>query len=273
MRNNLILNIPHASVVLKNEDVPRPQYEPHCWAYWSGGGQGIVRRDRLNAYREELPFMTDWYTDELFINGIGTALTAPVSRLICDMERFRDRDKEPMEKNGMGICYTKRHDGTELVDYSFLHRNKIIEKYYDPYHRRLTELADEALQEFPYVMILDCHSFSPVPLPYEPDQSPDRPDICIGTDAFHTPADLVETASGFFRSKGYSVKIDSPYAGTIVPMKHYGKNRRVRSVMIELNRGLYLKDGTCEKNDYFPVLKEHLREFQELLEIQYAAST
>ncbi len=122
-------------------------------------------------------------------------------------------------------------------------------------------------------MILDRNSFTPVPMPYAPDQNPDRTDICIGTDAFHTPADLVETASGFFRSKGYSVKTDSPYAGTIVPMKFYGKDRRVRSLMIELNRGLYLKDGTCEKNHYFPVLKEHLREFQELLTIQYAAST
>ena len=61
------------------------------------------------------------------------------------------------------------------------------------------------------------------------------------------------------------MKIDSPYAGTIVPMKFYGKDRRVRSVMIEMNRALYMKEGTCEKNDFFPVLKEHLKEFQELL--------
>jgi len=35
--------------------------------------------------------------------------------------------------------------------------------------------------------------------------------------------------------------------------------------MIELNRGLYLKDGTNVKNDFFPTLKNQLREFQEML--------
>lgn len=33
--------------------------------------------------------------------------------------------------------------------------------------------------------------------------------------------------------------------------------------MVEVNRGLYLKEGTNEKNEYFPTLQKHLKEFQE----------
>ncbi len=261
MRNNLILNIPHASVW-----IPAVPGIPDIHIMFT-------RAAFLQMLKKELLPMTDWYTDELFINGIGIPVVAPVSRIICDTERFRNDEDEPMAEIGMGVCYTRTHDMLRTIEWQKGHREWVLTRFYDVHHAALELAVGRALSETGGALILDCHSFSPVPLPYEPDRSPDRPDICIGTDAFHTPADLTETASDFFRSKGYSVKTDSPYAGTIVPMKHYGKDRRVRSVMIELNRGLYLKEGTCEKNDYFPVLKEHLREFQELLEIQYAAST
>ena len=265
MNNNLILNIPHASTILNWTDIPSPVNESGSTIYWNHGGHCRTILYRLQNYKKELQFMTDWYTDELFNNGIGTAHIAPVSRLICDMERFRDPEQEAMEKIGMGICYTNRHDGTHLSDYKTSHRDKIIEKYYDPYHQRLTDFVDEALQEHKCALILDCHSFHPTPLPYEPDQSPDRPDICMGTDSFHTPQELVEISQRFFMDKGYSVKINSPYAGTIVPLKHLCKNKRVLSIMIELNRGLYLKEGTNERNNYFRTLKQHLKEYQSLV--------
>jgi hypothetical protein len=37
--------------------------------------------------------------------------------------------------------------------------------------------------------------------------------------------------------------IDEPYAGSIVPIKHYQQNRHVKSMMLEINRRLYL--DTC----------------------------
>jgi len=42
-----------------------------------------------------------------------------------------------------------------------------------------------------------------------------------------------------FKALGYDVAIDSPFSGTIVPLKHYHKDQRVTSVMIEVNRSLY----------------------------------
>ncbi len=238
MTNPLILNIPHSSIFLPCNSV---------------------------KYEEELLFMTDWYTEELFSSGVGRPLVFPLSRLVCDIERFRDLSQEPMEEIGMGICYSKTHDLKILSNPDEKHRQYILEHYYDVYHSMLECYVEEALDDFDRALILDCHSFSPVPLPYEPDQNPNRPDICIGTDSFHTPQALIEQTVSFFKDKGFTVKINSPYLGTIVPTSFYKDDERVNSIMIELNRSLYLKDGTTEKNSYFKTLKAFLREYQEMM--------
>lgn len=42
-----------------------------------------------------------------------------------------------------------------------------------------------------------------------------------------------------FKSLGYTVKINDPFAGSLVPMTHYGSNPNVLSLMIEVNRDIY----------------------------------
>ena len=79
--------------------------------------------------------------------------------------------------------------------------------------------------------------FPAQPLPYEKDTS--RPDICIGTDTYHTSAELKDCLSKAFEASDYRVAIDSPFSGSIVPLKHFHLDRRVSSVMIEVNRSLY----------------------------------
>ena len=251
MSCNLILHIPHTSTWIT---------AVHC-------NDGVFLSNSYGAFmmglHAELLPMTDWYTDELFINGLGIPVVAPVSRIICDTERFRDDEKEPMAKIGMGACYTKTHDLKFSYPWKDWHREWVLKNIYDVHHRFLELSVERALGEHGKALILDCHSFSPIPLPYEPDQNPDRPDICIGTDLFHTPSALSSLAMRFFEDKGYSVRVNSPYCGTIVPLKHLGKDSRVMSLMVEVNRGLYLQPGTNEKNDYFCTLKTHLKEFQE----------
>jgi N-formylglutamate deformylase len=61
------------------------------------------------------------------------------------------------------------------------------------------------------------------------------------------------------------VAVNTPFAGTIVPMSHYGKDRRVSSIMIEINRGLYLNDFSEEKTSGFAQLCMELDEAIELL--------
>ncbi len=94
---------------------------------------------------------------------------------------------------------------------------------------------------------LDCHSFPTEPLSTETATSEVRPDICIGTDAFHTPAVLVESLEHAFRAEGLTVHRDSPFPGTITPLAYLGKDSRVMSVMIEVRRDLYCAEATGER--------------------------
>jgi N-formylglutamate deformylase len=113
----------------------------------------------------------------------------------------------------------------------------LLDRYYHPHHARLTEAVQ------PGCLIIDCHSFPGEVLPYESDQSPGRPDFCIGTDDFHTPPELAAVAVGFLESRGYTVAVNRPFAGSMVPAKYYRQDASVRSIMVEVNRRLYLDDA------------------------------
>jgi len=191
--------------------------------------------------------MTDWHTDRLFgwaVNRGASALINRRSRLVIDPERFADQSLEPMEARGQGMVYTRTSDGEPLRTSDPDHRERIIATLYEPYHRALSALVAEQLDRFDRCSILDCHSFGTRPLPSEVDQSPDRPDICIGTDPVHTPEPLAEAMEHAFSNEGFRVRRDSPFDGAIVPLDRYRTDMRVRSVMVEVRRGLYCDEST-----------------------------
>lgn len=193
----------------------------------------------------ELNRLTDHYTDELFSidHDAISVLQFPVSRYVADPERFSVDNLEPLSKRGQGVVYTKTVDGDLLRDsVDLMHREHLLNQYYWPHHNRLDALTERALVKHDRVLIIDAHSFPANPLKIDFDQALKRPDICIGTVAGHTPDDLVHLLLDQFTGAGLSVSINQPYAGTIVPIRYFDKDFRVSSVMIELNRGLYLQD-------------------------------
>jgi N-formylglutamate amidohydrolase len=114
-------------------------------------------------------------------------------------------------------------------------------------------------------MIVDCHSFPSKPFIRDLDQSTNRPDFNIGTDPFHTPKELIELSKEFFQNKGYSLGIDWPYSGSLVPMSHYHKTKEVQSIMLEVNRALYLDEPSNEKSRGYAGIKETVREYLALI--------
>jgi N-formylglutamate deformylase len=201
--------------------------------------------------------MTDWYTDELSdIGAEASRLIFPVSRLVCDPERFADDAREPMAAKGMGAVYTKTSDGRPLrASLQPDERQRILDVYYYPHQREIERLVRSALADCGRCLIIDAHSFPSSPLPCDMDQSQDRPDICIGTDAFHTPAWLWQAALGAFSDLGYRVELDRPYAGTIVPGAFHRRDARVHSIMVEVNRSLYMNEGTGERSAGFDTVR------------------
>lgn len=200
--------------------------------------------------QQELLTMTDHFTDQLFrvSENLAKAVTFPVSRLVVDPERFvNDRD-EPMAAKGMGVIYTLTSSRQPLRKaLSMQERDELLSTYYFPHHLRLAQQVDAALAMHDRCLIVDAHSFPAKPLPHEPDQDPDRCDICLGTDPFHTPTWLADLTIHEFRNCGYRVEVNRPFGGSLVPDKHYRQDKRVLSIMVEVNRSLYMDEVSGER--------------------------
>ena len=209
----------------------------------------------------ELTRMTDAYTDELFNLPGAVVVRFPVSRLIVDVERFENDADEPMSKVGMGKIPMKTSHGERLRrELGADEVNNLITEYYRPHHQALHAAVEKELAKRGKALIVDCHSFPSHPLPCDREQSLTRLDICMGTDSFHTPEALTIFAVGEIVKTGFCLELNFPYSGTIVPMKFYGKDQHVSSIMIEVNRGLYMDEMTGEKNNGFGRTLEQIKE-------------
>jgi len=59
----------------------------------------------------------------------------------------------------------------------------------------------------------------------------------------------------------HTLGIDWPYKGSIVPLEHYNKNKNVQTIMLEINRDLYLKELTNDKSERYLEIKKITAEF------------
>jgi N-formylglutamate amidohydrolase len=209
--------------------------------------------------------MTDHATDLLFrLNDhLAQHVVFPVSRLIVDPERFPDDATEPMAAQGMGAVYVRTSTGAALrhllVDTD---RTPLLARFYAPHHQLLEKAVAQTLRHHESCLILDAHSFASLPLPHEPDQSPQRPDFCLGTDPFHTPAGLERLACELFQATGHTVEVNRPFAGALVPARYYRREPQVLSLMIEVNRKLYLNEAT---GDLLPDFEHFAQRLQQTL--------
>lgn len=193
----------------------------------------------------------DYKTDKLYrdLTDKHDSVINPYSRLFMDPERFFDDEKESMStKYGLGWFYENA-----ILEKKTLRQtiNKDeISNYYHEHHDKLTSLVEEKLEMFGECIILDCHSFSNERYWFH-DKNLELPDICIGYDEFHKSEEVVNILVDGFSD--FEVMVNTPYAGSIVPNKYYLKDKRVKSVMIEFNKKLYLEDDNVSvKNRFIP---------------------
>ncbi|MFB6836314.1 N-formylglutamate amidohydrolase [Streptomyces sp. NPDC056361] len=222
----VLLHVPHSSPV-----VPPDVRE------------GIVLGDGELA--AELSHITDAHTAEIAAVAAGAAGTAPwrfvnrLSRLVVDPERFPD-EREEMLAVGMGAVYTRTTHRAALRPAGF-DPAPLIDRYFTPYAEGMTEAVAGRLAATGRAVIVDVHSYPTEPLPYELHGDGPRPPVCLGTDAFHTPPALLAAAREAFGGFG-GVATDTPFAGTYVPLRYYGRDPRVSALMVEIRRDLYMTE-------------------------------
>jgi N-formylglutamate amidohydrolase len=235
MNKKLILHIPHSSTLI-------PFFEGY-----------VV--DSM-ALEKEMLKLTDWYTHDLFHSDADEMIIAGFSRIFCDPERFTDDSQEVMAQYGMGVLYEKSDAGEMIRNVTPELKEKVLTAYYWKHHNKFNTAVNNQLNTYGKVTIIDCHSYPSTPLKRDLDKTPKRPDFNIGTDSFHTTKELIDISVSFFEKAGYTLGIDWPYKGSIVPLEHYQKNKNVSTIMLEINRALYLNEPTNKKSETYSQIKQ-----------------
>lgn len=190
----------------------------------------------------EMLVLNDWFTNEIFSYEGTSSIVSPVSRVFVDMERFVDDTQEEMSQFGMGVIYTKGAFGTQIRrPLTEQEREKILQEYYYPHHKALESAIQDSIDKHDLCLLIDAHSFPDKPFLYENTCSQERPGICIGLTNSNTPSEIVEYISGRLRECGYTVAINYPYSGCLMPSR-FIDDKRVSALMVEVNRKIYLED-------------------------------
>ncbi|MCQ4213249.1 N-formylglutamate amidohydrolase [Streptomyces longispororuber] len=198
------------------------------------------------ALAREVDLITDAHTQEIAARAAGAAPLRPWqfvnerSRLVVDPERFPD-EREEMRAVGMGAVYTRTTHRAPLRPEPPADEAELLAAYFAPYAEAMTRAVDDRLAATGRAVIIDVHSYPSRALPYELHGTGPRPPVCLGTDPFHTPDELLALARDAFAPLG-DIALDTPFAGTYVPLRHYGRDRRVSALMLELRRDVYLDE-------------------------------
>ncbi|MCY0930094.1 N-formylglutamate amidohydrolase [Streptomyces sp. H27-H1] len=197
------------------------------------------------ALERELDHITDSHTAAIAEAAAAGSAVTPwrfvngLSRLVVDPERFPD-EREEMLAVGMGAVYTHSTHRERLRPEGFDAR-PLIDRYFHPYAEAMTRAVADRLEAVGRAVVIDVHSYPARPLPYELHGSGHRPPICLGTDPFHTPPALLAAAEKAFSGFG-GTGLDSPFAGTYVPLRYYGKDERIGALMVEIRRDTYMAE-------------------------------
>ncbi|MER6129923.1 N-formylglutamate amidohydrolase [Streptomyces sp. NPDC001795] len=222
----VILHVPHSA-----REIP------------PGVRAGILLDD--TALARELDHITDAHTAALADLAAEAASVKPwrfvnrLSRLVIDPERFPDA-REEMLAVGMGAVYTRTTDRRPLRP-ADTDPQPLLRRYFHPYARAMTAAVADRLAATGRAVVLDVHSYPTARLPYELHGDGPRPPICLGTDSFHTPPELVALAREAFAGFG-GTGVDSPFSGAYVPLEFYGTQQRVTALMVEIRRDTYMTE-------------------------------
>ena len=216
--NKLLLAIPHSSTKLMDLELKNLLISD------------IKRESILNA---------DLYTNELFdsfdLKNDVMKVVFDVSRYSIDVERYWDNDKEICYNKGKGKFYTKLDNG--LV---YRKENDITSDYnekYFSYHNTLKDMIENKHCNF----LIDCHSFNDFDNKYTA--------FCIGfnNDKTKPSKKLIDDICILLSKFNKTFSFNFPYSGSMT----VNTNNEYKSLMIEVNKNLYLKNNYIDKKSDF----------------------
>lgn len=246
--SSVVVHVPHAGLLLPS----------------------AVRLPTVADLGDEVYLMADLGVD-LVAGALDTALvtegkaptirvTNVLSRIIMDPERFDSPDEE-MDDVGMGVIYTRTHDGRQLYDPPLTKAETEQRKqhYHQPYHEAFSTLVDDVLTRHDQCLIIDLHSYATEALRFEQHQTDRRPPVCLGHEPYHAPD--VRQLADVLAGAGFATENNQPYSGSYVPPRHWHTDPRVRSVMVEIRKDQYLSTSGSPLTEQVRALGQALADF------------
>lgn len=179
-------------------------------------------------------------------------------KIELDAKMFYDypADRIAIENNrcrfGLGLIHRIDAAGAPIYEglLSYQEVQERIKNVYDVYHKRLQYLVNKCVKKFGFCLLLDYHSMPSKICNIIPD-SP-KVDFCLG-DLFSQscPPKYTEFLQQQLKEKGYMVTVNIPYSGAFTTFNYCQPRKKIYTLQLELNRGLYVDEKTLTKSPDF----------------------
>ena len=217
----------------------------------------------------------DAFVDELmdFAPDLGIPLIcSEIPRAFVDLNRARDEldsaiiegikpnGQNPRVISGLGVIPRVVANGKEIYSGKLSKEAAFerLEKFWDPYHSKLSELLDRAYRQFGYSILIDAHS-----MPHEA--------ILNASTGFHTSQlvlgdrygascspDIVNNLSMLISKNGLHASRNIPFSGAYIVQKYGRPELNRHAIQLEIDRSMYMDERKIQKLDKFFNLKNKL---------------
>ena len=217
----------------------------------------------------------DAFVDELLAeapdHGVGL-LSALFPRSYIDPNRHEaDIDEsllaepwphgaEPSGRSERGLGLLRRLLSPQLPIYDRTLAVSEVENriagFYRPYHAELKAMLDTAHDRFGAVWHIDWHSMKAMG---RGRNATERADFVLGDlDGAACAAAFTQLVGDSLTAMGYSVRLNDPFKGAELVARYSDPRRERHSLQIEINRKLYMDEGSIAKTEGFARLKSDL---------------
>ena len=210
----------------------------------------------------------DAFVDELmdFAPDLGIPLIcSKIPRAFVDLNRARDEldsaiiegirpnGQNPRVISGLGVIPRVVANGKEIYSGKLSKEAAFerLEKFWDPYHSKLSELLDRAYRQFGYSILIDAHS-----MPHEA--------ILNASTGFHTSQlvlgdrygascspDIVNNLAMLISKNGLHASRNIPFSGAYIVQKYGRPELNRHAIQLEIDRSMYMDERKIQKLEKF----------------------
>jgi N-formylglutamate amidohydrolase len=198
---------------------------------------------------------TDWHVGKLYAlacaNLDANILAADYSRYVVDLNRPDDDAALYEGQHSTGICPTRTFAGTEIYRsgqaVSPSRKAERIDRYWRPYHEKLSTSLADIVEMHGYALLWDAHSIAGrVPLLF----NGSLPDLNIGTnDGQSCAPELQHAVMQVAEDSPFTSVLNGRFRGGYIS-RHYGDPRRnIHAIQLELVQQNYMDESSFDFNE------------------------